>query len=175
MTAALTLRSPNAGSLADYQLSGGSEWSWLKVEATVERDAGQGFYGYDLNGDHGIFGKWRLAYDSHFDRAQAIERQSLVVGRPVYGAVACGAGVTARAYSQPKGAVDLSLPLPGGRLSYTTDFKRAHVILAETCLDFPLGQAVDLFFLGRLFHDRRTSYQARAGLKVHLERREAAG
>ncbi len=170
---ALSLRSPNVGGVADYQVSSGAEWSWLKVDVMLERETGRDFYGYDLNGDHGILGDWRLAYDSHLRQASDIDRQSLVVGRPVYRGIACGAGVVAHAYSKPKGAVDLSIPLPGGRFTYTTDFKLVHVTMAESCLDLSAGKGVDLFILGRIFHDRRTDWQVKGGVKVHLTGREA--
>jgi len=166
---ALSVRTPNIDGVPfDYEVTSRLTWSYLAASLLFERENGEYFYGYSLTGDRDIVYGLKVECRTHIKTARDIDRQSVIVGwRWAYFGI--GGGAVARRYSTPRGAVDFYLPLPGGKLTLTTDFKRFHIWDGKTRIGFPVSDRFEPYLLGRLFKDGDNEYwQVRIGVEVNL-------
>ena len=170
---ALSLRTPDiAGLPFDYLISGDSRWSVVQTMLTIERENGIGYLGYNISGDHWLFYGFTIEYRSRVIASKQIDRQSIVVGRKLW-FVGFGAGGVAERYSNPKGVVDFWMPLPGGELSFTTDFAGIHVWEGESSIGLRLSERIEPYMVVRVFIDGdRRFWQVMSGVKIKL-RKEA--
>lgn len=173
VAAALSARTPNAPGIAtDYEIS--SELTWQTVEASVlfERENDVHYYGYKISGDRTISEKWVLEYKTNIKTANAIDRQSVIVGRK-WKFLGLGCGAVSERYSRPGGALDFYLPLPGGEITYTTNFRDVRILEAESIIGFKISAHVEPFLLGRFLKDGSHAFwQIKGGISFDLKGEE---
>ena len=151
-------------------------WAHISVTALTERENGDSYYGYDVVGEHKLTGGWRFEYRTKEKTAQNINQQAIVAGRK-WLLLEVGAGIVSKRYSKPRGAIDLSMPLPGGGVTYTTDFKRVRRLDASMQIDLQ-GDAILspylLFVWTEDFADpdSRRYLQGKLGVKITLRQQE---
>ncbi|MDP8227998.1 MAG: hypothetical protein P9M15_00935, partial [Candidatus Electryoneaceae bacterium] len=101
--------------------------------------------------------------------ASNVDRQSVIVGRK-WKYIGVGGGAVAEKYRDPKGAMNLWIPLPGGQLTYTTDFSRIHIWEAESILSVAVSDRVEPYLLARYYYDHpKRFYQVKGGIKLRLK------
>jgi len=173
LTFALSLRTPDIATAPfDYLIAGDSRWSMVQVMSMVERENGNNYFGYNISGNHGLFYGFTIEYRTRIINSKQIDRQSIIIGRKWW-LVGIGAGGVAEQYSNPKGAVDFWIPLPGGELSFTTDFARIHVWEGESKIGYRLSEKIEPYLAVRVFIDgNRRFWQVMSGVTIKL-RKEA--
>jgi len=175
---ALSLRTPNVGNVTDYEVSFKPKWDPVACKMIYEREDGKNYYGYNLTGEHGLFYGLDIQVRTQIKTAKDVDRQSVVIGRKferrtgffegAWGGI--GAGAVARYYSRPKGAIDLSMSLPGGRLIFTTDFNQVHIWDGETQFGFHVSERVMLVAIGKYFGDGdKMFWAAKGGVEIELK------
>ena len=133
------------------------------------RAAGQTGFGHDLTLGRDIASAWQFGYEERARAQRHINRQRLTVQRRIWLGSAGGVGVTTRRYRQPTGAVSLALPLPGGGISYLTDFRRVHVTEVEAYLRLPLSEAVEPFVQLYYLRDRVSDWRLGVGMQIKMQ------
>ena len=178
ISGAAAARLPNEGSVTDYLFELKSEWNPVSVSFMYEREDGEYYYGYSLNGERGLFFGLDIQVRTQIKTAKNVDRQSVVIGRKftrktgffedAWGGI--GVGAVTRHYSKPKVAIDLSMSMPGGRLIYTTDFKNIHIWDAETQFGFHLTDNTLLIAVGKYFGDGDKMFWAiKGGVEIKLQ------
>ena len=165
---ALSLRSPNVPDApTDYEATLGIKYDPIAVSASYERENGNEYLKYAARGDHPLFTDYMIEYRTDFNEARDIDRQAIIAGRK-WTFVGAGVGWTTERYvaDEIKGAFDLWLPLPGGRLTWTVAPGHAPMWDAEARYDFTTGKIVP-FALGKYFHSGdKEFYQVKLGVEI---------
>jgi len=157
-----------SGEPFDYLVGGRAIYEFHAYCLEWERENGSCFLNYAAYGRRGLNKTYYMSYSTEVVTGKEINRQTILIGRDIL-LLGVGAAAVTHEYSNPRGAVTFSAPLPGdGSLRFTTDFNRIHVWDAETSCRFNADGGIVPFMEGHLLHDRRTYWRAEIGLEIRL-------